>query len=39
MMDDIERTRVMRELSRLLQNSTMEVENEGELEDRVEAIK
>jgi len=39
MMEDIERTRVMKELTRLLQNSTGEVESEGELDGRVEAIK
>ena len=39
MMEDIERTRVVKELTRLLQNSTGEVESEGDLDDRVEAIK
>ena len=38
-MEDIERTRVVKELTRLLQNSTGEVESEGDLDDRVEAIK
>ena len=37
MMDDMERTRVMKELTRLLQNSSGEVESEGELDERVEA--
>jgi hypothetical protein len=32
MMDDMERTRVMKELTRLLQNSSGEVESEGELD-------
>ena len=39
MMDDMDRTRVVKELTRLLQNSTGEVESECELDDRVEAIK
>ena len=39
MMEDIERTRVVKELTRLLQNSSGEVESEGELDERVEAIK
>ena len=38
-MGEMERTRVMKELMRLLQNSTGEVESEGELDERVEAIK
>ena len=38
-MEDIERTRVVKELTRLLQNSSEEVESEGDLDDRVEAIK
>jgi hypothetical protein len=38
-MDDMERTRVMNELTRLLQSSTGEVESESELDERVEAIK
>jgi len=37
MMENMERTRAMKELTRLLQNSTGEVESEGELDDRVEA--
>ena len=39
MMEDMKRTRVMEELTRLLQNNIEEVESEGELDDRVEAIK
>ena len=39
MMEDVKRTRVMKELTRLLQNNTEEVESEGELDERVEAIK
>jgi hypothetical protein len=39
MMDDMERTRVVKELTRLLQNSSGEVESESELDERVEAIK
>ena len=38
-MEDMKRTRVMEELTRLLQNNTEEVESEGELDERVEAIK
>jgi len=37
MMEDMERTRVMKELTRLLQNSSGEVESEGELDERDEA--
>ena len=39
MMEDMKRTRVMEDLTRLLQNNIEEVESEGELDDRVEAIK
>ncbi|MEA2051337.1 MAG: hypothetical protein U9O90_00695 [Euryarchaeota archaeon] len=39
MMEDMKRTRVMEELTRLLQNNIEEVESEGELDERVEAIK
>jgi len=39
MMEDMERTRVVKELTRLLQNNTEEVESESELDERVEAIK
>ena len=39
MMEDMDRTRVVKELTRLLQNSTGEVESECELDERVEAIK
>jgi len=37
MMENMEKTRLMKELMRLLQNSTGEVESEGELDERVEA--
>ena len=36
-MENMEKTRLMKELTRLLQNSTGEVESEGELDERVEA--
>ena len=37
MMEDMVRTRVMKELTRLLQNSSGEVESEAKLDERVEA--